>query len=188
MILGNLLIGFGISLGVLADLGIDPGMTFFYGMAKLTGLSLGGATALFNILFLIPIILIDRKKIGIATIFNMLLMGYIVNFFSATFFAGIVQNNLMINLLILITGIVIQTFGVALYTSANMGQAPLDGLPNIICMFSNKFTYRSVRVVQDSLLVLIGVLCGIQVGIGTLILMFMVGPLIHFFVKKLNPK
>lgn len=188
MLSGNLLIGFGISLGVLANLGIDPGMTFFYGIAKLTGLSLGNATALFNILFLLPIIILDRRRIGIATIFNMLLMGYIVNFFSVTFFAGLAQDNIVINLLILMVGILIQTFGVALYTSADMGQAPLDGLPNVICLFSDKFTYRSIRVVQDTLLVIIGVCCGIRVGIGTIILMFMVGPLIHFFTKKLNPE
>lgn len=186
MLIGNIIIGFGISIGVYANLGIDPGMTFFYGITKLTGLSLGMTTAICNILFIVPLLLYDRKRIGIATIFNMLCMGYIVDFFALNVYQGNVLDAGALNYIVMMIGIILQSFGVALYSSADMGQSPLDGIPNIVVMKTGKFSYRSIRVLQDSTLVLIGFLCNIKIGVGTLMLMFFVGPLIHFFQEGLK--
>lgn len=186
MLVGNIVIGFGISLGVLANLGIDPGMTFFYGISNITNLSLGSTTALCNILFLLPLIIFDRKRIGIATIVNMLFMGFIVEFFTQYVFQGVLLQLGMMNYMIMILGICLQSFGVVLYSSVNMGQSPLDGIPNVIIKVTGKFNYRIIRIVQDSSLVLIGFLCGVKIGIGTVMLMCLVGPCIHFFQNKLS--
>lgn len=184
MLLGNIIIGFGIALGVLSNLGIDPGMTFFYGISGMTGLSLGFTTGLCNILFLMPLLFFDRKRIGIATVVNMLCMGYIVDFFMNTIFQNIMLEWMEAKVVILLLGVCLQSLGVAIYSSAMMGQSPLDGIPNVIIKHFPKLSYRIVRVIQDTSLVIIGFLCGSNVGIGTLVLMFLTGPLIHFFQSK----
>lgn len=188
MLLGNLIIGFGISIGVLANLGIDPGMTFFYGIANLTGLSLGVATVLMNLVFLLPLLFFDRKRIGIATLVNMLLMGFVVEFFTLSLFKGQTIDNSYLAFILLVLGICIQSFGVALYSDAQMGQSPLDGIPNVILKVTKKGSYRLYRVIQDSSLVLFGFMCDVKIGIGTLVLMLLVGPLIHYFQNLLTKK
>lgn len=186
MLLGNLIIGVGIAIQTLANLGIEPGMTFFYGMSSVFGIPLGVATLLFNCIFFIPLVLFDRKRIGIATIINMFCIGFIVDFCTSTFLANIEITSLVMRIIIMIVGILLQTFGVALYSSSNMGQSPLDGIPNVLVKVTHRMSYRFYRVLQDTILTLIGFSCGIQIGIGTLMLMFMVGPFIHFFQQKIE--
>lgn len=186
MLLGNVIIGLGISVGVFANLGIDPGMTFYYGMSNVSGMSLGLSTALFNIIFLLPLFFFDRQRIGIATIINMMFMGYIVEFFNIYIFHEVLLEYSIWNVLILFFGIILQSLGVALYSSTQLGQSPLDGIPNVLIKVTGKGNYRVYRVVQDMVLVTIGFLCGANVGIGTLLLMMLTGPFIHFFQEKLK--
>lgn len=188
MLLGNFMIAFGISLGVVANLGIDTGMTFFYGMSFITGQSLGIITVVFNLLFLLPLLLFDRSRIGAATIINMVCIGFIVEFFTLYVFQGRIIETTYVRYGVLTLGILMQSFGVALYSNAQMGQSPLDGIPNVLVNKFKKGSYRMYRVLQDCLLVLIGVLCGAHIGVGTLMLMLMVGPCIHFFQHLLQKK
>lgn len=186
MLLGNLIIGVGIAIQTLANLGIEPGMTFFYGMSSTFGISLGVATLIFNCIFFIPLVLFDRKRIGIATIINMFCIGFIVDFCTSTFLANIEITSSVIRIVVMIIGILFQTFGVALYSSSNMGQSPLDGIPNVLVKITHYMSYRFYRVLQDTILAIIGFSCGIQIGIGTVMLMFMVGPFIHFFQLRIE--
>lgn len=188
MLMGNLIIGAGISIGVFANLGIDPGMTFFYGISHLSGLSLGVTTALCNVLFLLPLLFFDRRRIGLATLINMLFMGFIVDFFSTVIFQGTCMSSGILSYLIMACGIILQSFGVALYSNADLGQSPLDGIPNVLMKQTGRCSYRVYRILQDSTLVIVGFLCGVNIGIGTIMLMFMVGPLIHWFQKMLQSK
>ena len=186
MLFGNVIIGFGISIGVYANLGIDPGMTFYYGISNVTGISLGLSTALSNIIFLLPLIFFDRKRIGIATMVNMLFMGYIVDFFNIFIFQGVTLDQNVWNIIILLIGIILQSFGVALYSSTQLGQSPLDGIPNVLIHLTGKGSYRLFRVIQDVTLVSIGFLCNSKIGLGTILLMTLTGPFIHFFQERLN--
>ncbi|MGM9948025.1 YczE/YyaS/YitT family protein [Floccifex sp.] len=186
MLLGNFIIGLGISIQVIASLGIDPGMTFYFGITKIFHISLGIATLLSNCVFIIPLVIFDHKRIGIATIVNMTCIGFIVDFFSLYIFKNIVVTSFISRILIMLIGILFHSFGVALYSNADMGQSPLDGIPNVLVKITHKGSYRVYRVIQDTLLVVIGFLCGSQIGIGTIMLMTMVGPCIHFFSTKLK--
>ncbi|MEG0360210.1 MAG: hypothetical protein RR602_01150 [Longicatena sp.] len=188
MLIGNFIIAIGISLGVLANKGIDPGMTFFYGMSNIVGQSLGIVTVLFNLIFLLPLLLFDRSRIGIATLVNMTCIGFFVEFITLTVFQGKIIENIYFSYIVLMIGIILQSFGVAMYSNANMGQSPLDGIPNVIIKAVRKGNYRVYRVLQDCTLVLIGVLCGAHIGIGTIMLMVLVGPCIYFFQTFITEK
>ena len=130
---GIFLISLGISTCVYANMGIDPGMTFFYGMKNLFHIPLGVTTLIFNVLFLIPMILFNTKRIGLGTLINMAFVGFFVDIINEIIFKDIVfEGSIGFHLFILILGIIVQSLGVVVYSRCNMGQAPLDGIPNVL--------------------------------------------------------
>ena len=128
--------------------------------------------------------LMDRKKIGLGTVINMFLLGYITEFFSwlfATLFPG---GGFFFRLLMLLIGITIMCLGASFYFTANMGVSVYDAIA--LCLSERtpiKFQY--CRMGSDIICVIIGFIFGAQVGLGTVITMFFTGPLIHIFQEIL---
>jgi len=93
---------------------------------------------------------------------------------------------LIYKIIICIIGTFIIAIGVTIYIFTDLGVGATDGISELISD-KTKFSYRTVRVISDFLLVIIGYLMGGVVGIGTLIITFFAGPFIQFTRKLLAP-
>ena len=95
---------------------------------------------------------------------------------------------------ILIVGIVMIAMGVGVYTSADMGVGPYDALPYIISKLTGeKIHVKYERMINDSLCVILAIVCAIPVGkistvagFATIILALCLGPLNYFFKVHLG--
>lgn len=181
IILGNILIGLGVGLTVYCNLGIDPSTTFFSGINHVLNLGLGNCIALGNMILFIPMFMINRKTIHFGTFANMFGIGYIIQYSSQFFLAVLPVTSLVIRLMIMFVAIVITCAGVGLYLSGNLGQAPWDSLAHLVNNKFPKIKYATGRLVQDVIATFIGYLLGAQLGIGTVIFAFCLGPGIQFF-------
>lgn len=190
-VIGVFLLGFGGAMLRLSGLGTDPFTCINLGISKVSGISYGTSTIIFNIILFIPMILWYRKGIGIGMLINMMLLGYISDF--CVFMWGkiritteILSCNFFFQLIFLIIGILIFCLGVAFYIEANLGIAPYDALGQIIEIKGNiKFSIN--RIVTDILCVTIGFFLGSTVGIATVITAFFTGPVVQFYrnlIKK----
>src|SRR5690606_31997866 len=84
-ILGITLISFGAALSESMDMGLDPFTAMNRGASALLGFSLGSYQLVLNLIILAVVFFMKRSLIGWGTIFNMVLVGYQVDFFKSIF-------------------------------------------------------------------------------------------------------
>lgn len=186
-IVGITLISFGAALSETMDMGLDPFTALNRGASSALGFSLGSYQLVVNLIILVVVFFMKRSLIGWGTIYNMILVGYQVDFFNTllgnTF--AVEEMSLVIRILITVVAIVIFTFGVAVYMDTELGVSPYDAIAPLITDKTG-WKYTPVRIGQDLIVVVAALLVGGPVGVSTFITGFFAGPLISFFSKKVT--
>jgi len=180
LLLGLLPLGIGIALMVEAGLGVSPYDVLHQGLADVTGLSFGTVVILLGLLVLLLWIPLGQR-FGIGTIINTLTVGLIVD---AVLEWTPDPHTLAVRWAYMLVGIVIIAFGVGLYIGAGLGPGPRDGLMTGIA--AKGYPLWLVRTGLELTALLAGWLLGGDVGIGTLLFAFGIGPLGHFFLLRLH--
>lgn len=183
---GVILIGAGAALMLVGGVGVDPFTAMNEGLSERLGLSLGPVQLVVNLLLLTVVFFTGRHMIGLGTVINMVLVGFLISWFSALFSAVLPEaNSLWIQAIYLLVALLIFDFGVSAYICAGSGTAPYDAIAPIVVERMG-WAYRYVRWVQDIVVVIIALVLAGPVGLATVITAFFNGPLIEFFTKKFN--
>ncbi|WP_413628189.1 membrane protein [Fructilactobacillus vespulae] len=169
-----------------AVLGLDPFTALNVGMANKLHTTLGIYQLGANLFIFIFILFLDRKKIGLGTIMNMILVGFEIQWFSAMYsamFPGKVTALVMIADLIL--GLLLFTAGSSFYMSPSLGVAPYDAIAPII---STRFhvTYKTARVCQDICFLIAAVVVSGPIGFASIVVAFFAGPLISYWDRSIS--
>ncbi|WP_236620370.1 hypothetical protein [Sporolactobacillus laevolacticus] len=85
--IGVAILALGATLCKQGHIGLDPFTALNIGVSKKIHLSLGIYQLLVNVFIIIFVILLDRKKIGIGTIINMVFAGFMIDWFSSFYSA-----------------------------------------------------------------------------------------------------
>jgi uncharacterized membrane protein YczE len=180
LVAGLLALGVGIAMMVEAGLGVSPYDVLHQGLADLTGLSFGTVVILLGALVLVVWIPLGQR-FGIGTVINTLTVGLIVDAFLEL---SPTPETIGLRWVYLLGGIVIIAFGVGLYIGAGLGPGPRDGLMTGIA--AKGYPLWLVRTGLELTALVAGWLLGGDVGIGTLLFAFGIGPLGHFFLLRLH--
>ena len=189
-VVGVMFLGVAVGFFNYSNFGIDPFQTFAHGIALHVPLQFGTTYMIINAVELVVIFLIDRSKIGLGTMINLFLLGYSVEFSSdliRKLFDGW-GGGLTLQIISLLIGIVLMCFCAALYFSADLGVSTHDAIALIISERQSKVPFAAVRIANDIVCVVIGVLLGQIAGIGTLISALFTGPLVAFFRRHCTDK
>jgi uncharacterized membrane protein YczE len=84
----------------------------------------------------------------------------------------------------LVAGIVVTAFGMGLYIGAGLGPGPRDGL--MTGLAAKGYPLWMVRTVLELAALAAGWALGGDVGIGTVLFAFAIGPLGHWFLARLH--
>lgn len=162
--------------------GVDPFQCLAQGSwgRFMGGLSYGTYYTGLSILLLVIDLILDKHYIGIATFINMFFTGYIVELSQAGIYHFLPEINMTVRVVLLLIGVVVMCFASSLYMTSDLGVSVYDAIPIIISNRSKK-PFRFCRIGCDLICVIIGALCGLMPGIGTIITAFFMGPLIEFF-------
>ena len=180
---GVLISGFSVGIFNLALFGMDPFQVFAHGIWMHTPMGYGTFYTIINLLMLIGIFFIDKSKIGLGTMINIFLLGYVVQFSSWMFNVLIPGPSLVIRSIALIIGIVIICFGSAMYFTGDMGVSTYDAVA-LIMEEKKVAKFQYCRMGTDLICTLTGFFLGATVGIGTVITALFMWPIIAFFNKK----
>ena len=191
-ILGVLISGLSVGLFKRAFLGVDPFQSLMSGLDAVIPIGFGTLYVIVNALLLLFSIVFDRHKIGIGTIINLFLVGYVAEFALNRLTVWFPVLPLYGQFIMLLIGIVIMCFASAFYFTADMGVSTYDAISLVISERQNKVPFRFCRIISDLICVITGtLLCLLSgmtwvevfgvVGIGTIITAFFMGPLIDFF-------
>jgi uncharacterized membrane protein YczE len=180
LILGLIPLGIGIAMMVEARLGLSPYDVLHQGLADLTGLSFGTVVIGLGLLVLLLWIPLGQR-FGIGTVINTLTVGLIVD---AVLDWVPEPETIVVRWAYMLVGIGIIAFGVGLYIGAGLGPGPRDGLMTGIA--AKGYPLWLVRTGLELSALLAGWLLGGDVGIGTVLFAFGIGPLSHFFLLRLH--
>ena len=170
--------GIGIAFFVKSTLGVPPWDVFHSGVSKHTGLGLGTVliiVAFFVLLLWIPL----RLRPGIGTILNAVEIGLVEN---------IAQDllpdtsNIAVRIAFMAAGMLCIAAGSGFYIGAELGSGPRDGL---MLGLNKRFgiSVRLARTVVEVTVMIIGILLGGKIGIGTFVFAFGIGPLVQIMLK-----
>ena len=174
----------GISVGFFSysDLGMDPFQVFVHGLWGLTGIRFGTFYTITNIVMLVLIFILNKKKIGLGTLINLFLLGYISEFSEWVLGKMLPDPTFITRIIVLAVAVVVMCLSSALYFTADLGVSTYDAIALTIDERTpDKMQFRFIRIGTDLVCVIIGGLLGATVGIGTIITAFFMGPLIAFF-------
>lgn len=181
-IFGVLTTGFSVGIFNFSLFGMDPFQVFAHGIWTFFPIGFGTFYAIVNLIMLIAIFFIDRSKIGLGTVVNIFLLGYVVQFSSWLFIELFPEPFLYLRIAGLIIGIIIISFGSALYFTGDMGVSTYDAIA--LVMSEKKIAkFQYCRIGTDLLCTITGFLLGATIGVGTLVTALFMGPIIAFFNK-----
>lgn len=189
VLLAVIMMGFSLSFLIRINFGTDPCSAMNLGIARHLHLSFGNWQVLLNFILFIIVIVFDRSQIGWGTLANMILIGYTVDFFRWLFDLLLPDNafsSLPVRILVLIPALFLFIVAAAVYMAVELGTAPYDAIVFIISNKFSKIPFRLIRIIWDMTACLIGFLLGSTIGVVTLMMAFLLGPVIAWVKEKIN--
>lgn len=181
---GVALIGIGISFCIYAGYGTDPCSCFNLGVSRRTGIPFWLWSLLCNILVLLLPLFLDRSMIGFGTIVNMTFCGIIADFLRSVYQTVLPADaGLFLRILFLLAGTLVLYAGGAMYMVPNLGIAPYDSIALLMAAHT-PVRFKWCRIFCDMTAILVGWLLGSTVGVGTVLLASVGGPLMNFFIPR----
>jgi len=198
-VFGVLVMGMSVGLFSLSGLGMDPFQILAHGIWRHTFLSFGSCYTIICIVMLVIVLVLDRSKIGLGTLINLFLVGYVADFSESLFASLIPSRSLGVRLVLLLAALLIMCFSSAFYFTADLGVSVYDAL-SLTASERTPIPFQACRITSDLLCVIIGgLLCYLSdhdltasgallstAGIGTIITAFFMGPFIAFFRRTIT--
>ena len=210
---GVLLMGVSVGLFSLSALGMDPFQILAHGIWRIVctaagkpvmhgesggAVSFGTAYTVINVIMLIAVFFLNRRKIGLGTLINIFFVGYIVDLSEHAFSILIPGRSFVARLLMLLAALVVLCIASSLYFEADLGVSVYDALA-LTASERTPVPFQVCRIASDLICVIAGgTLCYLSdrdlsaggallttAGIGTIITAFFMGPFIAYFRKTI---
>lgn len=194
--LGILVLGFGIVLNTKTGLGVAAINSVPYGISEMTSLSLGTATTILYIIFVVIQIMIYRKidfKVILQIPFSYF-MGYVIDFYDSLLNFTIVS--LPIAFILLGMAIVATALGAYVVVTLDLIPNPADGMVKALSQVINK-EFGKTKLLFDCTMMIFTIMITyvfsgsvIGIGVGTVLSAGLIGQIIviynRYFTKHLN--
>jgi uncharacterized membrane protein YczE len=181
LMIGLTVFGVGEGLLVASELGNSPWTVLAEGLAKQSGLAVGGATIVVSVAVLLlwwPL----RQRPGLGTVLNALWIGPVID---VTLLLLPGDLPIGVRWALIPAGIALVGLGSGLYLTSRLGPGPRDGLMTGL----HRTTGLSLRLVRGGIevsAVAVGYLLGGTVGVGTVAFAILIGPAVQAFVHALG--
>ena len=183
--LGLVLFAVGLWLGLVAELGVGPWDVLTGGLSKQLDIRFGlMAIAVSVVVLLIGIA--ARVRPGIGTVLNVFVIGAVLDvLLTSPLLADLDDQPLPLRLLATLGGIATVAAGSALYLGAHLGPGPRDGLMVSIHLRTG-WRVGTARAVLECVVLVLGVLLGGPVGVGTVLFALGIGPAVQIAFRVLR--
>ena len=180
VIFGTSLIGVGISLNYLANLGLGPWGVFHDGLSKTMGITYGRTiivTGVAVMLLWIPL----KQKPGLGTLIDIFLVGLVADTIILYFEFS---ENIFLSLILILLGIISIGTGTAIYVGADLGVGPRDGI--MVGLETLGIKIGTARNLIELIAFLTGWLLGGLVGYVTILFVIGIGPVVQLVLPYVD--
>ena len=166
--------GAGIACFVHSNLGVPPWDVLHQGISEKAGIKMGTVIIIVGVVLLLAWIPL-RMKPGIGTIMNAIQIGLVENMME-----GLLPDSdlILARVAYLAAGMLFIAFGSGLYIGAELGSGPRDGL---MLGLNKRFgiSIRLARTTVEIVVLVVGLILGGSIGLGTFVFAFGIGPLVQ---------
>lgn len=181
----------------LAAFGVDPFQTTMEGIDQLFSLDFGTLYVIVNAILLVFSLVFDRHYIGLATLLNLFLTGYITDFTYSGLLDVFPEAGMIVRIISFIFGFVVLCFASSVYMTADLGVSTYDAVALIMTHKWKLGKFKYIRIATDVVCVVLGIVLFLlgggewkdvpaMAGVGTILTAFFMGPLIDFFNRKVS--
>ncbi|MGG7619982.1 YczE/YyaS/YitT family protein [Bacillus coreaensis] len=174
----------GVGLIINSGVGAGPWDAFFVGIVAKLGLTVGIWVMLIQAFYLVFNSILSKKRIQFESVITVLLWGVIIDFQM-----GVTLKNVQLTEAVwtmqwgaFLAGIVLTGIGIGIYLTSKFPTMPYDGTMLII---SERFhiTLNVSRTILEGIGLAFAWIVGGPIGLGTVIIMLMIGPLIQICTR-----
>ena len=179
--IGILIMDFGVGILIRTELGVDPYNVFCTGVSYKLHISEGFSVMLVNAVVLTIVLFLDKTTIGIATVLETLICQYPIDLACSIFHTS---DSLSMKIVLCLISIIVVAIGVCIMMINEYGLCVYDAFSYSISK-NYHFNYSLVRYSCDTFYLLLGVLLGGRVGIGTILCYICFGVLIPWMKERM---
>lgn len=182
---GLVLFAVGLWLGLVAELGVGPWDVLTGGLSKQTGVRFGLMAIVVSVVVLL-IGVAARVRPGIGTLLNVFVIGAVLDrLLTSPLLADLGEGPMVLRLSATLLGIATVAAGSALYLGAHLGPGPRDGLMVAIHVRTG-WRVGTARATLEAVVLVLGVLLGGPVGVGTVLFALGIGPAVQVAFRVLR--
>lgn len=185
LLIGLTIAHLGVTLFLLSELGTDPFNVFTQGLSRITHLTVGTVHVIILVALMVVMFFTTKGYIKPGTVVCAFCGGPIIDFFSWLFRDYINGGSVMlVRVVSMLVGCVILALGMSIVINSNAGTGPNDLIAIILSDKIGRIEFRWVRVECDLIFVVLGWLLGGILGAGTIVAVFLTGPLAQFWLPR----
>lgn len=185
VLFGLVFVSIGASFFITANIGSEAITVFMQGIMLQTNSNYALAIIIANLVPVIVLFIIKRNDLLSFGSFAVILIGPLIDLWLASGLF-IQPTILLMQLMFLLIGILASGLGLAVYIHANVGMSPFEALVVAISQKFKNVRFFLIKIVFDSLFLVIGFVLGGVVGIGTVISVLAFGPVINAYLVILK--
>ena len=184
-ILGLIIIALGITLTIKADLGAGAWDAVNVGLSESVGLTVGNWVMIIGGILIFSNALIAKEKPDLFAVITILVLGQVIDFWMLMVLGEWSVEGFLPQLVLLLTGVVVIAFGVSLYLQPKFSLNPVDGFMVALQKRFN-LNLRVAKTITEVFALVVAFLLGGPIGLGTVVILVLIGPAIQFFDPKAN--
>jgi uncharacterized protein len=182
--IGFAIFGLSIATMIRSNIGTSPWALLEVALSKLIGITPGRMSIIVGFVVLL-VALAMGEKVGWGTLSNILFIGLWEDMFLHRIPS--VENNLVLQVLMLLSAVIMMGIASAIYISVDAGAGPRDSLMLAVHRKSG-WSIRVGRAIIEVIVVAVGWLLGGPLGFGTIIFALLIGPSVQWAFKLFHVK
>lgn len=183
--IGIVIISLGVSFTIKADLGAGAWDALNVGLSTTIGLTVGTWVIIVGVILIVVNAILLKKRPDYLAVIPIFLMGPFIDFWLIIVFPNWQPEGFVFQLIILLIGLLFLAFGISTYLQAKFPLIPID---NFMVALRTRLPVNLgvAKTIGELTALILALLFKGPIGIGTIIVTFLIGPLIQFFFPKLE--
>lgn len=167
-----------------ANIGLGPWDALHDGVAKVTGITYGQASIVVGLIILVYDFL-SKERLGFGTLLNIVVIGGLIDLILMLNIVPRMSGELLPGVLYAFVGMTLLALGIWIYVGAAFGAGPRDSLM-VILTRKTKLSVGICRAMTEGTALVLGWLLGGQIGVGTVIMTLLGGPIMQMVFKTVK--
>ncbi|MGY3718019.1 YczE/YyaS/YitT family protein [Sutcliffiella cohnii] len=183
-LIGLLILSFGVSLTIVSDLGAGAWDALNVGLSNRIGLTVGSWVFIVGIILIVVNAFLRKHKPDYLAVITIFLVGSFIDFW-LYMLSNLEPTGFLFKLLVLLAGMTLLSLGIATYLQAKFPVIPID---NLMLALQDRLGFKlmTAKMTGELIALVLALIFGGPIGLGTIIVTFGVGPFIQLFFPTME--